>query len=65
MLSTRSSSAWSNRDKQDADLTPFLGQRSRITKILNRNRGLSLAMVRELHKGLRIPLDWLKNQLIK
>lgn len=44
---------------EDKDLVPFLGQRSRVTEVLNRKRGLSMAMVRKLHEGLRIPLDCL------
>lgn len=44
---------------EDVDLVPFLGQRSRVTEVLNRKRGLSMAMIRKLHKGLHIPLDCL------
>ena len=39
------------------DLEPFLGSRHRVSEVLNRRRGLSLAMIRRLHKGLRIPLE--------
>ncbi|CAM2944226.1 DNA-binding protein [Vibrio ordalii] len=42
---------------EDKDLVPFLGQRSRVTEILNRQRRLSISMIRKLHDGLRIPLD--------
>ncbi len=42
---------------EDKDLVPFLGQRSRVTEILNRQRRLSISMIRKLHEGLRIPLD--------
>jgi HTH-type transcriptional regulator / antitoxin HigA len=38
-------------------LVPYLGQRSRVTEILNRKRKLSIAMIRKLHVGLDIPLD--------
>lgn len=41
----------------DKDLVPFLGQRSRVTEVMNRKRGLSISMIRNLHKGLQIPLD--------
>lgn len=44
---------------KDADLVPFLGQRSRVTEVLNRKRGLSMSMIRKLHDGLRIPLSCL------
>ena len=39
------------------DLEPYLGSRSRVSDVLNRQRGLSLSMVRKLHKGLSIPLE--------
>lgn len=42
---------------KDADLTQFVGQRSRVSEILNRKRALSLKMIRSLHQGLNIPLD--------
>jgi HTH-type transcriptional regulator / antitoxin HigA len=42
---------------QPLDLVPYLGQRSRVTEILNRKRKLSIAMIRKLHVGLDIPLD--------
>ena len=41
----------------DVDLVPFLGQRSRVTEILQKKRRLSIAMIRKLHKGLSIPLE--------
>jgi len=43
----------------DADLIPFFGHRSRVSEILNRKRKLTIAMIRKLHKGLRIPLECL------
>ena len=39
------------------DLEPFLGSRARVSEILNKRRGLSLAMIRSLHENLDIPLD--------
>lgn len=39
------------------DLEPYLGSRHRVSEILNRKRGLSLAMIRRLHSGLGIPLE--------
>jgi HTH-type transcriptional regulator/antitoxin HigA len=39
------------------DLEPFLGSRARVSEILNKRRGLSLAMIRALHENLDIPLD--------
>jgi HTH-type transcriptional regulator/antitoxin HigA len=39
------------------DLEKVLGSRARVSEILNRKRTLSLAMIRDLHKGLGIPAD--------
>jgi HTH-type transcriptional regulator/antitoxin HigA len=39
------------------DLEPYLGSRHRVSEILNRKRTLSIAMIRRLHDGLRIPLE--------
>ncbi|WP_258555090.1 hypothetical protein [Shewanella putrefaciens] len=43
----------------DADMVPFLGQRSRVSEVLNRQRRLSLNMIRKLNEGLKIPLPCL------
>lgn len=42
---------------KDSDLTPYVGQRSRVSEILNKKRALSLRMIRNLNTGLNIPLD--------
>jgi HTH-type transcriptional regulator/antitoxin HigA len=39
------------------DLEPFLGNRARVSEILNRRRPLTLEMIRRLHYGLRIPAE--------
>lgn len=39
------------------DLTPYIGSQSKVSEILNRKRPLTLAMIRNLHKGLGIPAD--------
>jgi HTH-type transcriptional regulator/antitoxin HigA len=39
------------------DLEAILGGRGRVAEILTRKRGLSLAMIRRLHKQLHIPLE--------
>ncbi|MFD2631645.1 helix-turn-helix domain-containing protein [Idiomarina piscisalsi] len=44
---------------KDSDLVPFLGQRSRVSEVLNRKRRLTLPMIRRLHSGLYIPLECL------
>jgi HTH-type transcriptional regulator / antitoxin HigA len=39
------------------DLEPLIGSRTRVAEVLNRKRGLSIAMIRRLHKGLGIAAD--------
>ena len=39
------------------DLEPFIGSRARVSEVLNRRRGLSLGMIRSLHRNLDIPLE--------
>jgi HTH-type transcriptional regulator/antitoxin HigA len=39
------------------DLEPFLGNRARVSEILNRRRPFTLEMIRRLHYGLRIPAE--------
>lgn len=39
------------------DLEPYLGSRARVSEVMNKRRGLSLAMIRALHENLEIPLD--------
>lgn len=39
------------------DLVPYIGSQSKVSEVLNRKRPLSLAMIRELHKGLGIPAE--------
>ncbi len=40
-----------------ADLTPYIGQRSKVSEVLNYRRKLSLNMIRKLSDGLQIPLE--------
>jgi HTH-type transcriptional regulator / antitoxin HigA len=40
-----------------SDLINVLGQRSRVSEVLNKKRKLSIAMIRSLHKELKIPLN--------
>jgi len=40
-------------------LIPYLGSKERVSEVLNRKRGLSLAMIRRLNKGLGIPAELL------
>lgn len=37
------------------DLEPFIGQKSKVSEVLNRKRPLSLPMIRSLHSNLGIP----------
>lgn len=39
------------------DLVPFMGNKGNVSKVLNRKRPLSLEMIRNLHRGLRFPLE--------
>ena len=39
------------------DLEPYIGKRGRVVEVLNRQRGLSLSMIRRLHTHLHIPLE--------
>ena len=41
----------------DADLVPLLGQRSRVSEVLNKKRKLSISMIRNLHHQLQIPFE--------
>jgi HTH-type transcriptional regulator/antitoxin HigA len=38
-------------------LEPFLGGRSRVSEVMNRQRSLSMNQIRKLHDGLDIPLE--------
>ena len=51
----------------DKDLVEFLVTSSLVTEVLQRRRRLTITMIRNLHKGLRIPLDCLIQdyQLVK
>jgi HTH-type transcriptional regulator/antitoxin HigA len=39
------------------ELEPLIGSRGRVAEVLNRRRPLSLAMIRNLHNELDIPLE--------
>jgi len=39
------------------DLEPLIGTRTRVAEVLNRKRGLSIAMIRRLHAALGIPAE--------
>jgi HTH-type transcriptional regulator/antitoxin HigA len=39
------------------DLEPFIGTRARVAEVLNRQRALTLEMIRRLSAGLKLPAD--------
>lgn len=44
-------------DSKPSDLLPYLGTKSRVSEVLSGKRPLSLAMIRALHHGLKIPAE--------
>jgi HTH-type transcriptional regulator/antitoxin HigA len=46
------------------DIEPFIGNRARVSEILNKKRSLTLPMIRKLHIGLNIPAEVLINQSV-
>lgn len=46
-----------SRDLSRRDLEPYIGNRARVSEVLNRRRPLTLEMIRKLHLGLHIPAD--------
>lgn len=47
------------------DLEPLIGSRGRVTEVINRQRPLTLAMIRRLHQGLHIPLESLIRESVR
>ena len=41
------------------DLEPYIGASGRVSEVLSRKRNLTLAMIKKLHKGLKIPYECL------
>ncbi len=39
------------------DMEPYIGSRGRVAEVLNRDRPLTLAMIRRLSGGLDLPAD--------
>lgn len=46
---------------KNKDLEQYIGSRGRVSEVLNGKRGLSLAMIKSLHEGLKIPYSNLIN----
>ena len=42
---------------EDADLTTYIGARSKVSEVMNLKRSLSLPMIRKLSVGLNIPAE--------
>ncbi len=41
------------------DLIPFIGNKTKVSKVLNYKQELTVAMIRNLSKGLHIPVNFL------
>ena len=41
------------------DLEPYIGTSGRVSEVLGRKRSLTLAMIKKLHEGLKIPYECL------
>ncbi len=39
------------------DLEPYIGTSGRVSEVLNKKRNLTLAMIKKLHDGLKIPYE--------
>ncbi len=48
-----------SRDLTRRDLEPYIGSRARVAEVLNRQRPLTLEMIRRLHTGLGIAAELL------
>lgn len=44
-------------DMKRKDLAKYIGTRARVSEILNRQRNLTLAMIKKLHKEFGIPAE--------
>ena len=44
---------------KQVDLIPFIGDKTKVSKVMNRKQELSVSMIRRLSKGLNIPLNFL------
>src|SRR6056300_1054658 len=49
--------AMDQRGLTASDLVPLIGQPNRVYEVLSGKRGLSIQMIRRLHRGLGIPLE--------
>ena len=49
--------AMEQRELSKKDMIPLLGSASRVSEVLGRKRPLTLPMIRNLHHGLKLPLE--------
>jgi HTH-type transcriptional regulator/antitoxin HigA len=42
---------------ESADLHPYLQSKNKVSEVMNRKRPLNLAMIRALHRGVKIPAE--------
>lgn len=50
---------------KDKDLIPFIGDKTAVSRILNRQRNLTIEMARKLYKGLGIPAEILLSEPVQ
>lgn len=44
-------------DLSRKDLEPYIGTSGRVSEVLSKKRNLTLAMIKKLHEGLKIPYE--------
>ena len=44
---------------KQVDLIPFIGDKTKVSKVMNRKQELSVSMIRRLSEGLNIPINFL------
>lgn len=44
---------------KNKDLIPFIGDKTKVSKVMNRKQELSVSMIKRLSKGLNIPVNFL------
>lgn len=44
---------------KQVDLIPFIGDKTKVSKVMNRKQELSVLMIRRLSEGLKIPINFL------
>jgi HTH-type transcriptional regulator / antitoxin HigA len=44
---------------KQVDLIPYIGDKTKVSKVMNRKQELSVSMIRRLSEGLKIPINFL------